>query len=86
MIKFFRNIRRQLLGEGKTGKYLKYAFGEIVLVVVGILIALSINNWNETKKTRDKERVVLKSLNKDFKNNQRQFNEIKFRHISNLQS
>ena len=50
MIKFFRKIRYQLLGEGKTGKYLKYAIGEIVLVVIGVLIALSINNWNEHKK------------------------------------
>jgi len=49
MLKFFRRIRQQLLGEGKTGKYLKYAIGEIVLVVVGILIALSINNWNTNK-------------------------------------
>ena len=50
MIKFFRHIRQQLLGEGKTGKYLKYAIGEIFLVVIGILLALQINNWNETRK------------------------------------
>ncbi|MBT8264854.1 MAG: hypothetical protein KJN75_05920 [Muriicola sp.] len=49
MIKFFRKIRHQLLSEGKTGKYLKYAFGEIFLVVIGILIALSINNWNQAR-------------------------------------
>ncbi|WP_411895209.1 hypothetical protein [Winogradskyella sp. A2] len=47
MIKFFRKIRQNLLMENKTGKYFKYAFGEIILVVIGILIALSINNWNE---------------------------------------
>ncbi len=47
MIKFFRKIRQQLLSEGKTGQYLKYAIGEIVLVVIGILIALQINNWNQ---------------------------------------
>lgn len=47
MIKFFRNIRQNLLAEGKIGKYLKYASGEIILVVIGILIALQINNWNE---------------------------------------
>ena len=47
MIKFFRKIRQNLLSEGKTGKYLKYAIGEIVLVVIGILIALQINTWNE---------------------------------------
>jgi len=50
MIKVFRHIRKRLLSEGKTGKYLKYAIGEIVLVVIGILIALSINNWNEQRK------------------------------------
>ena len=50
MIKFFRKIRKNLLSEGKTGKYFKYAIGEIVLVVIGILIALSINNWNESRK------------------------------------
>lgn len=50
MIKFFRTIRQNLLSEGKTGKYLKYAIGEIILVVIGILIALQINNWNEERK------------------------------------
>lgn len=49
MIKFFRKIRQNLLTEGKTSKYLTYAIGEIILVVIGILIALSINNWNERK-------------------------------------
>jgi len=47
MIKFFRHIRKSLLMENKTGKYFKYAIGEIILVVIGILIALQINNWNE---------------------------------------
>lgn len=50
MIKFFRRIRKDLLASGKTNQYLKYAFGEIVLVVIGILIALQINNWNEERK------------------------------------
>ncbi|WNH07971.1 DUF6090 family protein [Thalassobellus suaedae] len=50
MIKFFRKIRQDLLSKGKTGKYLKYAIGEIILVVIGILIALQINTWNENKK------------------------------------
>lgn len=52
MIKFFRHIRKQLLSEGKTEKYIKYAIGEIILVVIGILIALSINNWNENRKNK----------------------------------
>jgi hypothetical protein len=54
MIKLFRNIRRNLLNEGKTTKYFKYAIGEIVLVVIGILIALQINNYNEERKDRNK--------------------------------
>ncbi len=64
MIKFFRKIRQNLLMENKTGKYLKYAVGEIVLVVIGILIALSINNWNQNKRQEEQlnsvyERIVI---------------------------
>lgn len=66
MIKFFRNIRKDLLNEGKTIKYLKYAIGEIILVVIGILIALSINNWNEAKKTRTKELSYLTNVKRDL--------------------
>ncbi len=55
MIKFFRHIRKQLLTENKFSKYLLYAIGEIVLVVIGILIALSINNWNKRKVNREKD-------------------------------
>jgi hypothetical protein len=62
MIKFFRQIRQNLLSEGKTGKYLKYAIGEIILVVIGILIALQINNWNEEKKSAIQETLYLKRL------------------------
>jgi hypothetical protein len=51
MIKFFRKIRYNLMEQNKTGKYLKYAIGEIILVVIGILIALQINNWNENRKS-----------------------------------
>jgi hypothetical protein len=59
MINFFRKIRRNLLSERKTHKYLKYAIGEIVLVVLGILIALQINNWNENRKLRNLEHKLL---------------------------
>ena len=67
MIKFFRNIRQKLLSQGKTANYLKYAIGEIVLVVIGILIALQINNWNETRKENKKENYLLTQLQKEFK-------------------
>ena len=66
MIKFFRNIRQSLLSEGRTSKYLKYALGEIILVVIGILIALQINNWNEQRKLKNKERLYLEALYKDM--------------------
>ncbi|WP_194775297.1 hypothetical protein [Pararhodonellum marinum] len=59
MIKFFRKIRQNLLSEGKTGKYLKYAVGEIILVVIGILIALWLNNLNQ-EKVNNQERKNLK--------------------------
>lgn len=50
MLKFFRKIRQNLLSEGKTTKYFKYAIGEIALVMIGILLALQVNNWNENRK------------------------------------
>ena len=62
MIKFFRKIRQNLLMENKTGKYFKYAIGEIILVVIGILIALQINNWNEYKKERKSEKLILAEI------------------------
>lgn len=62
MIKLFRNIRQKLTAQGKTTNYLKYAVGEIVLVVIGILIALSINTWNENRKDRFFELKMLKEV------------------------
>jgi len=59
MIKFFRKIRQKLLSENKFSKYLVYAIGEIVLVVIGILIALGINNWNEGRKEVKVETKIL---------------------------
>lgn len=68
MIKFFRRIRKSLLQRNKISKYFKYAIGEIVLVVVGILIALAINNWNEKSKENKKEATYLKNIQRDLKN------------------
>ena len=66
MLKFFRRIRQKLLAEGKTGRYLQYAFGEILLVVLGILIALQINNWNENRKSIKQEKTYYCKLAEDF--------------------
>ena len=76
MIKFFRKIRQNLLSEGKTGKYLKYAIGEIILVVIGILIALQINNWNEQRKTNNKEQNLLTALRQEFNHNQKELQTV----------
>lgn len=62
MAKFFNKIRKKLLREGKTTSYLKYAIGEIVLVVIGILIALQVNNWNEKRKQDERFMFGLKEL------------------------
>ncbi len=75
MIKFFRHIRKSLLNEGKTSKYFKYAIGEIVLVVIGILIALQINNWNENKKDRQEEKALLIQLKSEFESNLKQLDQ-----------
>jgi hypothetical protein len=66
MIKFFRKIRQKMLTENKFSKYFLYAIGEIVLVVIGILIALQINNANEIRKERDKEIISLSNLKADL--------------------
>lgn len=67
MIKFFRKIRQKLLQENKVSKYLLYALGEIILVVIGILIALQINNWSEKNKQNEKEKNYLTNLQRDLK-------------------
>jgi len=69
MIKIFRKIRQKLLSENKFNKYLLYAIGEVFLVVVGILIALSINNWNEKVKNKTSEQELLISLLQEFETN-----------------
>lgn len=62
MIKFFRQIRQNLIMENKSSKYFKYAIGEIILVVIGILIALQINNLNEVKKNQAFEKEILEQI------------------------
>ncbi len=69
MIKFFRNIRRKLLTENRVSKYAIYALGEIFLVVIGILIALQINNWNTQRQKDKEEQKILKVLKSEFNYN-----------------
>lgn len=66
MIKFFRKIRFDLLKNNKTSKYLQYAVGEIVLVVIGILVALSLNNWNEVRKSDIERNELIVAMISDF--------------------
>ena len=66
MIKFFRKIRQRLLSEGNTRKYFKYAIGEIILVVIGILIALQINNLNESQKSKSTVIQLLENVQKEL--------------------
>lgn len=75
MIKFFRKIRYDLMEKNKTGKYFKYAIGEIVLVVIGILIALQINNWNENRKDRIAEADYYCRILDDFELNEKLIDE-----------
>lgn len=77
MIKIFQNIRQNLLNEGKTTKYFKYAIGEIILVVIGILIALSINNWNEANKNAKREHAFLINLQEDLRSDSLRLTKIK---------
>ncbi len=75
MLRFFRLIRQKLINENRFNRYLLYALGEIVLVVLGILIALQINNWNLNKIDRDHEQVILQDLQKEFIENRTELEE-----------
>jgi len=80
MIKFFRKIRQNLIKEGKTSKYFKYAIGEIILVVIGILIALQINNWNENRKIQQREVQILNEIKSDLSQTKKDIEEAVTRH------
>jgi sensor domain CHASE-containing protein len=84
MLRFFRQIRQRLLTDNKFSKYLLYAVGEILLVVIGILIALQINNWNEERIKDNAVRSHLESLADAIEDDIREltismeFNEFRF--------
>lgn len=75
MIKILRHIRQHYISKGKTKKYLLYAIGEIVLVVIGILMALQINNWNENRSALKEELHMLKALKIGLESD---FSDLKF--------
>ena len=70
MVPIFKHIRQKLLNQNRVTRYLVYAIGEIFLVVIGILIALQVNNWNETRKISSQKKVLLENLQQDFEENQ----------------
>ena len=76
MIRFFRQIRQRLLSGNKFSKYLLYAVGEILLVMIGILLALQVSNWNNERIDASREQTILKNLSVDFKNNFDNVNEV----------
>ena len=71
MLRFFSKIRYQLASENKVGKYLRYAIGEILLVVIGILIALQVNNWNQERLAGIEEKTFLKNIHSEFLENKK---------------
>ena len=70
MLQFFRKIRYQLAAENKTAKYLRYAIGEILLVVIGILIALQVNNWNQDRTNKKAGKLIKQNIHEEFTKNQ----------------
>ena len=84
MLPFFRKIRWRLAQDNQFFKYSRYAIGEIVLVVVGILIALQINNWNENRKNSNKEITILANIHREFKQNRKQLDSVVSQHRISL--
>ncbi|WP_445381209.1 DUF6090 family protein [Robiginitalea sp. IMCC43444] len=76
MITLFRNIRHKLLSNGSLPRYLLYAIGEIALVVIGILIALQIDTWNDERKSQSEEKAILANLNREFMQNKEALNAV----------
>jgi len=76
MIKFFRHIRQRMIKENRVSKYLIYAIGEIVLVVIGILIALQINNWNEQRKLQSKVTSIYTIVQSDLQSDLKAIDEV----------
>jgi hypothetical protein len=86
MINFFRRIRKQLADDNKPLKYMRYAVGEILLVVIGILIALQINNWNEQNTIQENIKAQVSSLISDLKRDKLSFAEVRGFHAFRVHS
>jgi len=86
MIPFFRKIRKQMADDNRPLKYMRYATGEIVLVVIGILIALSINNWNEQRKINSQEQELLEGLKIEFTTNLKRLDKVLQLHKNSIES
>jgi len=76
MIKLFRKIRYDLMNQNKTSKYFKYAIGEILLVVIGILIAIQLNEWRHENSNTKQKQIVLKALQQEFEANLKQVDTV----------
>lgn len=86
MIKLFRKLRKKLLEQGKTATYLKYAIGEIILVVIGILIALQVNEWNNDQNSKKAEQIVLIQIKSDLEKSVLELEEMKDYHLIRTQT
>lgn len=79
MIRFFRRIRQQLIKENKASKYILYAIGEIALVMIGILLALQVNNWNQEQKNSERRQLYYKKMEQTFKSDLQKLREYRVR-------
>ena len=77
MIKFFRHIRRSLIQKNQMGKYFKYAIGEVLLVVIGILIAVQINAWYSHKQLKTGNEILLSKMLTELDLNKIRLNKIR---------
>ncbi|WP_445383635.1 DUF6090 family protein [Robiginitalea sp. IMCC43444] len=84
MLRFFRKLRQGLLKDNNFSRYFLYAIGEILLVMIGILLALQVNNWNEERIIRKKEYFYLKALKDEFETNQKELSRVKLLNSKNL--
>ena len=76
MLKFFRNIRKSLIQQNKMSKYFKYAIGEVVLVVIGILIAVQINSWYSNRQLKAGNKILLNKMLTELELNKTRMNTI----------